>query len=99
MIGVPICSSELANSLSKYGAGGACLLAVSGGGAPPAAITIALREPPPLREPMDLVPADAPDTLAAKIGNVLIAEAEPSPARPARSRERPRRAANVTTGA
>ena len=55
----------------------ACLLAVSGGGAPPAAVTVTLRKPPPLEEPMDLVRAAASGTLAAKIGNVLIAEAEP----------------------
>ncbi len=55
----------------------ACLLAVSAGGAPAAPITVTLRKPPPLQEPMDLVPADAAETLAARIGNVLIAEAEP----------------------
>ncbi len=55
----------------------ACLLAVSGGGERAAAITVTLRKPPPLDEPMDLVPAGAPGTLAAQIGTVVIAEAEP----------------------
>jgi hypothetical protein len=55
----------------------ACLLAVSGGGAPPAAVTVTLRKPPPLEEPMDLVRAEAPETLVAKIGTVIVAEAEP----------------------
>ena len=55
----------------------ACLLAVSGGSAPPAAITVTLRKPPPLEEPMDLVRAEAPEIMAAKIGTVIVAEAEP----------------------
>ena len=55
----------------------ACLLAVPGGLAPGAAVTVTLRKPPPLEESMDLVAAGAPKTLAAKIGNVVIAEAEP----------------------
>ena len=55
----------------------AYLLAVSGGSAPPAAITVTLRKPPPLQEPMDLVRAEAPETLVAKIGTVVVAEAEP----------------------
>jgi hypothetical protein len=52
-----------------------CLLAIWGGGVPAAAVTVTLRKPPPLEEPMDLVRAEGPGTLAAKIGNVLIAEA------------------------
>ena len=55
----------------------ACLLAVPGGLTPGAAVTVTLRKPPPLEESMDLVAAGAPTTLAAKIGNVVIAEAEP----------------------
>ncbi len=55
----------------------AYLLAVSGGNPPPAAITVTLRKPPPLQEPMDLVWAEAPGTLVAKIGTVVVAEAEP----------------------
>ena len=55
----------------------ACLLAFSGGSAPPAAITVTLRKPPPLQEPMDLVRAEAPEILAAKIGTGIVAEAEP----------------------
>lgn len=54
-----------------------CLLAIPGGLAPGAAVTVTLRKPPPLDEPMDLVPAGVPHTLAAKIGDVVIAEAEP----------------------
>ena len=52
----------------------ACLLAVSAGEGPPTAITVTIRRPPPLEEPMDLVPTDT-DTLAARTGNLLIAEA------------------------
>jgi hypothetical protein len=55
----------------------ACLLAASGGGAPSAAVTVTLRKPPPLQEPMDLVRAEAPEILVAKIGTVVVAEAEP----------------------
>jgi hypothetical protein len=52
----------------------ACLQPVSERDAPPA-VTVTLRKPPPLEEPMDLLRADAPVTLAARIGDVLIAEA------------------------
>lgn len=56
----------------------ACLLEVSGGSAPPAAVTVTLRKPPPLQEPMDLV-LEAPEILMAKTGTVVVAEAEPFP--------------------
>jgi hypothetical protein len=54
----------------------ACLLAALRGLPPGTAVTVTLRKPPPLEKPMDLVAADAPHTLAARIGDVVIAEAE-----------------------
>jgi hypothetical protein len=52
----------------------ACLLADHAGEGPSTVITVTLRRPPPLEEPMDLVPTDA-GAVAAWTGDVLIAEA------------------------
>ncbi len=53
------------------------LLARSGEGGPPTAVLVTLRKPPPLEEPMNLVRSNAGETVVARIGGILIAEAEP----------------------